>query len=322
LVTMHADICFDANAECPRWLRFLDEVFNANRSMIDFVGRAVGYAITGDTREQAVFVCHGAGSNGKSVFLKTLRHVLGPYALDTPFSTFELAARATIPSDVAALTGKRLVTASETTEGTRLNEARVKALTGGDCITARFLHREFFTFQPQCKIWLSVNHKPRVADDTFAFWRRVRLIPFVRQFKPAEAAESRDLVADPLLADELREESPGILAWAVRQTVSWLKHGLQTPEAVKTATAEYEAESDPLTGFLEECCELGAAYRTPSGELYRAYRDWCEHQGFKEREILSSTAFGRRVGERFHRERTGRSRGYCGLRVRDGCDAL
>ena len=156
------NIKFDASAACPRWMQFLVEVFG-DPALVDYIWRAVGYSLTGDISEQCVFTCHGSGANGKSVFLSLLRALAGEYAFNAPFSTFELGSRPSIPNDLAALVGRRLVTALEINEGVRLNEARLKSLTGGDPTTARFLHGEFFSYQPVGKFWLAVNHRPRVT---------------------------------------------------------------------------------------------------------------------------------------------------------------
>src|SRR5262249_4534420 len=206
-ITIHTHIQFDSSARCPRWNQFLVEVFEDNQELIDFVQRAVGYSLTGDTSEQCLFLNFGGGSNGKSTFLEVLRRVAGGYGHNMPFSTLEIKARTSIPNDVAALAGRRLVTASETNESVRLNEERVKALTGCDAITARFLNKEFFTFHPVAKFWLAFNHKPRVADDSHGFWRRIRLIPFLHEFK--------DTARDKHLLEKLLAEAPGILVWAV-----------------------------------------------------------------------------------------------------------
>ncbi len=297
-ITMHLDIPFDADAMrdgAERWIRFVLELFQDDAAMYDFLWRSLGYTLTGDTREQVLFVLYGSGANGKSTLLSTLRHVLGPYAHDAGFSTFELNGRASIPSDLAALCGRRFVSASECSEGVRLNEERVKALTGGDSITARFMYRDLFTFRPTCKIWLATNHKPRIADDSFAFWRRVRLIPFLAQFTGEKA--------DKHLEETLHGEAVGVLAWIVRGCLEWQRRGLDAPEAVATATRQYEAESDPLNEFLSDCCILGDGYHVLSASLYRAYLAWADQQGVRDRERLTRASFGRRIGERFTRGR-------------------
>jgi len=163
-------------------------------------------------------------------------------------------------------------------------------LTGGDSITARFLHSEFFTFDPVAKFWLAVNHKPVVRDDSRGFWRRMRLIPFTPTF---------DL--DATLSDERRAEGPGILAWAVRGCLDWQEKGLAAPRAVLAATAEYEQEEDQLASFLDEACNVGPLFDIAAAALYRHYCQWAEQHNFSQRERLTSTAFGRKMGERFNK---------------------
>lgn len=294
-ITLHTDVDFQPSASCGRWERFLDEVFAGDDELVDYIARAVGYSLTGDTSEQCLFTCYGTGSNGKSVFLSVVRAIAGRYAANTPFSTFELRSRSAIPNDVAALVGKRVVTASETGEDTRLNESRLKALTGGDPVTARFLHGEFFTYQPVAKFWLAVNHKPRVSDDSYGFWRRVRLVPFVRQFEAD---------ADMHLLEKLRLELPGILAWAVRGALAWREIGLQPPAAVTSATETYRAESDPLAEFVESCLVRGDGLTVPASAVYKAYKAWASEAGLSDRDLLSATAFGRRMGDRCARHHT------------------
>ncbi len=304
-ITFHSSVSFDPSAVCPRWLQFLDEVFSADAELIGFIHRAVGYSLTGLTTEQCVFLCHGKGANGKSVFLSVLRAMAGDYGHNAPFSLFELNNRTQIPNDLAALVDRRLVTSSETNEGTRLNEARFKALTGSDAISARFLHAEWFTFEPVAKYWLAVNHKPHVLDESEGMWRRVRLIPFLQQF----TAERQDRG----LREALEAELPGILAWAVLGAVVWRTQGLGNAEMVRRATDSYRLESDPLAGFLEDRCLIGAAYSCGSSELFKAYQAWCCEQGMKDRETLTSTIFGKRVASKFEKKHTRAGNRYVGI---------
>jgi putative DNA primase/helicase len=303
-VTLCTDIVFHAEATCPRWLTFIGEIFQGNEEIIDWLWRAVGYSLSGDTTEQVLFICHGQGANGKSVFLALLRALLGAYAYNAPFSTFELHRRGEISNDLAALTGARLITASETNEGARLNEARIKALTGGDPITARFLYGENFTFHAQGKVFLAVNHLPVVDDLSHGFWRRVRLLPFLRTFTTD---------ADPHLEEKLRRELPGILAWAVRGCRAWQERGLTPPHAVLAATRNYREESDPLAEFLAEKMVSAENCRVLSAEAYGAYQTWARAQGMTDREILTSTAFGRKLGDRFPSKKSNRGKLYLGV---------
>jgi len=311
-VTLHSDVEFKPGATCPRFEQFLKEIFTNNADLIDFIRRAVGYSISGVTKEQVLFLLYGAGANGKGVFTNTILKVFGHYSYNMPFSTFERNARTAIPNDLAALAGRRFIVSSETNDGTCLNEARVKALVHGDPVTARHLYGEFFTFTPQAKFWLAVNHRPRVFDDSLGFWRSVLLVPCERQFIGSDA--------DKNLQEALLDEAPGILAWTVHGCLEWQKRGLDPPESVRIATEEYRRESDPLGEFLACKCTLGEEYSVKAAKFYKVYKDWAEEQGARRDEQMSGTAFGRRMGERF-RKVSGRSgnvyRGV-GLREDDG----
>jgi putative DNA primase/helicase len=306
-ITMHTAVPFYPDAECPRWETFLLEIFGGDEELVDYVWRAMGYSLTGDTSEQCHFICWGSGWNGKTTFQRVQREVMGDYSANTPFATLEMSSRYAIPNDLAALVGKRLVTASELNEAVRLNEARLKMLAGEDPVTARFLHGEFFTFLPVAKFWLSVNHKPFVNDDSTGFWRKVRLIPFTQSF---EGRAGKDL------KDVLRSEYQGVLAWTVRGCLEWRKRGLGPPEVVRTATLAYRAESDPLAVFLRERCVVGAGFTAKASALYREYLAWSEDAGLKERERLSNTRFGRLMAERFKRREQSSGNFYEGIGLR------
>ena len=290
-LTMQTAVRFTPTAPCPRWDRFLQEIFDGNDELVTFIQRAIGYSLTGITTEQVLFMLYGTGANGKGTFVNTLKHALGDYAWNMPFATVELHERSAIPNDIAALVNRRFVIASETNDGTRLNEARVKALTGCDPMTARFLHSEFFEFEPVAKFWLSVNHRPIVRDNSYGFWRRLRLIPFKQRF-----------TLDPTLGAQLQAEAAGILAWAVRGTLAWQADGLTTPAIVVAATDAYEADSDPLRDFLDAGCDVS----DPTAEvnatvIFKHYRRWAERHELSEKERLSQAMFGRKLGERFEK---------------------
>lgn len=303
-VTLASTVPYLKESPCPRWQKFLNEIFVEDRDLIQFVQRVVGYSLTGQTTEQCLFMLHGSGANGKSLFLALLRALLGAYAYNAPFSTFELTKRSDITNDLASLAGKRLVTASETNEGARLNEARAKAITGCDPLTARFLYGENFTFRPVAKFFLAMNHLPVVTDDSYGFWRRVRLVPFTRQFTSD---------ADPRLEEKLTQELPGILAWAIEGCLAWQKQGLAPPAAVLSATAAYKEKSDVLGEFLADCLVIEESRSIGAAEAYSAYQAWARAQGMGDREILTATAFGTRMGERFTRKPTKKGKRYLGL---------
>lgn len=288
LLTKCLAIPYDSQATCPTWGTFLERIMAGNSALVAFLQRAVGYALTGDTSEQCLFLLYGTGANGKSTFLETLLAVGGEYGKQAEFSTFVVRHQdLTVRNDLAALRGVRVVSAVEVTEGKRFAEALVKQLTGQDTLTARFLFQEFFQFKPQCKLFLACNHKPLIRGTDHAIWRRIRLVPFTVTIPEAEQ--------DKQLAAKLRAELPGILTWAVHGCLAWQRDGLGEPDEVKQATAGYRHEMDVLGQFLADRCLSGPSYRVPATLLYEAYRRWCDASG----EVASvQRAFGMGLTER------------------------
>jgi putative DNA primase/helicase len=309
-ITAQLGANWEPSATCPRWLQFLDEVFAGDAELIAFIQRAVGYSLTGDTREQQLFLCIGGGENGKSKFLITLTRLLGEYAANAPFDTFDATNRNDKGNDLAALKGKRLVTVIETEDDRRLGEARVKAVTGQDLITCRFLYGEFFSYLPQFKIWMAMNHKPTINGTDNGIWRRIRIIPFSQSFKGR---------ADLALGEKLLAELPGILNWAVAGLHAWQRDGLGTAKAIDEATNEYRRESDLVSQWLEECTESDIDGRMPAGDAIDSYATWCKRNGYR---APTSRALGRRLAEigpelRIAMMRSNGVRHYTGVRLVD-----
>src|SRR5262249_35693849 len=200
LITRLAPVGWDPAAKCPRWKAFLADVFSGDDALIGYVQRAAGYSLTGDTSERILLILHGEGANGKTTFLETLTAALGDYAARTPTETLLAKRPDAIPNDVARLKGTRFVTASEAGEGVQLAEARVKELTGRDRVPARFLHREWFEFCPEFKLWLATNHKPVIRGTDKAIWDRIRLVPFTVRIAKMKQ--------DKHLLEKLRMELP------------------------------------------------------------------------------------------------------------------
>ena len=308
LITKLVGIEYQPNAAAPRWERFLDEIFAGDAETIDFVQRATGYSLTGCTREHAFLVLHGTGANGKSSLLSLIGQILGDYGLSASPETFVDRQAGSATNDLARLRGMRFVSALETSEGRALAESFVKAVTGGDRISARFLYTEFFDFEPVFKLWLGTNHKPIIRGGDAGIWRRVRLVPFERRFEGENC--------DPDLRAKLEAELPGILAWAVRGCVEWQKRGLSPPASVVGATAAYRSEMDTFSGFIDERCQIDAETTEAAKDLYRAYRAWAESAGEKPN---SQRWFALRLAERgFESKRSNRERRWYGLQLATG----
>lgn len=308
-MTKIAPVVYDPTAQCPTWLAFLDRVMNGRQDVIDFLQRAVGYSLTGDISEHCLFLLFGTGRNGKSTFVETLSAILSDYALTTSTDTLLVQRAGGIPNDLARLVGARLVSASESEAGRNLAEALVKQLTGGDTISARFLHAEFFDFRPTFKLWFRTNHKPTIKGTDDGIWSRIKLIPFTQRIPDAEM--------DKRLPERLLAELPGILAWSVAGCLAWQGDGLGMPTEVAKATAEYRGEMDILATFLADCCELNEDFRCTAKMLYAAYTTWAEENGERP---ASQKAFGLRLTERGFISGRGHGGGrlWAGLRLREG----
>lgn len=307
LITKLVPVAYDADARAPAWTAFLDRIMAGDQERLQFLRRAVGYTLTGDTREQVLFFLLGRGANGKSTFLETLRALLGDFARTTDFNTLKATRRDGPRNDIAALQGARFVASSEVEEGSRMSEVVVKQLTGGDTISARRLYSDFFEFTPTFKIWIAANHRPTIRGDDDAIWRRIRLIPFDVVIPPAER--------DPHLPATLKEELAGILTWAVRGCQEWLGDGLGEPVAVQRATAAFRTEMDVLGQFLGECCLVGGDYRSRFSEIWDRYREWAEDAGYKR--YQTKQALGRAFSDKgFDVVKVQGEKGRSGLQVK------
>jgi len=284
LITRVAPVVYDTNAKCPTFERFLDEIMGGNASLSGFLRRAVGYALTGLTSEQCMFVFHGTGSNGKSTFLDAVMAILGEgYALQTPTETIVSKVNGfdAIPNDVARLKGARFVAANEIEEGRRLNEALVKQLTGDERVTARFMRGEWFEFRPEFKLFLAVNHLPEIRGTDHGIWRRIRAVPFTKTIP--DEKQDKDLSA------KLHAEASGILNWALEGLREWLSGGLNAPPEVLAATTSYRELMDSLGDFLKHCCVQLPNVRAQSGDLYAEFVKWSDtdkpltHKAFSQR---------------------------------------
>ena len=232
LITKSAGCAHDATALAPRWRQFLYEIFENNEELIVYLQKLMGYTLTGCTSEQLFLFLHGGGANGKTTLVEILIALLGDYGQHAPQSLLTAADNGREPMhEIARLHGARLVVSSETREGDRLAESRIKDMTGGDTLTGRFLYHEAFDFVPRFKLWMFGNHLPQIRGTDRGIWRRVRLIPF-----NVEIVETK---RDRHLQEKLGQELPGILNWALEGCMNWQREELKSPVAVKSATAEY-----------------------------------------------------------------------------------
>jgi len=222
-MTQFSPIRYDPTATAPTWASFLQTIFQGDGELIRFLQKAVGYSLTGKVREHLLFICHGVGSNGKSVFLNVLRRLLGSLASQAAPDLLMADRQRRHPTEQADLFGKRLVVCQETEENRRFNETLVKQLAGGDAVRVRKMHEDFWEFDPMWKLWLSTNHRPEVRGTDHAIWRRIRLIPFnVKFHDPGEGEPMKDLTME----DRLTAELPGILAWVVAGCLLWQRERL------------------------------------------------------------------------------------------------
>lgn len=269
LITKITAVGPDATMPIPSWTEYLRTSLG-DPNLIACFKRRVGYFLAGDTSEQVMFIGAGDGGNGKTTGIGTVADMLDDYATAADSSTFTTAASdRAARSDLARLRGARLVTADEIDAGAQLAESLVKRLTGGDRITARFLYNDEFEFKPVLKLWLTVNHLPRVQGDDFAIWRRLQVIPFDKRIQRP----------DKRLGAKLRAEAPGILAWALEGCLDWQRHGLGSCGAIEHAGATYRQREDRLALFLDDCCEIDAEARVESGALRDAYNAWEQQRG-------------------------------------------
>jgi putative DNA primase/helicase len=311
-ITRRLGPAYRPHDKCPTWCAFLDRIMDADVDLIGFLQRAIGYTLTGNVSEQCVVILHGPGANGKSVFLRTVRELLGDYGADASIDTFLDRRDRDSSNDLARLAGTRFVCASELDEGKRLGEALIKTLTGGEAIAARFLFREYFEFNPTFKVWIAVNHKPTIRGDDLGIWRRIRLVPFRETIPPAEQ--------DLELLEKLRRELPGILNWAIHGAVAWREVGLAPPAAVVEATAIYRAESDAIGEWLQERCVVSDGASVQAKLLYDDYHRFIQDRGAAP---LSMKRWAQRMADRGFTKDEGRLVHYRGIGLcdlREGCD--
>lgn len=262
-----------AKGDPEAWLAFIDQITLGDKDLAAYLQRVAGYCMTGDTREHALFFLYGTGGNGKGVFVRALFKILNDYAVNSPIDTFTEAPgnHQNHPTELARLRGARLVTTSETEEGRRWAEARIKELTGGDPISARFMRQDFFQFIPQFKLVISGNNKPGLKGVDDSIRRRMNLVPFNLKLDD----EHRDHDLDT----KLQAEWPMILRWCVIGTQMYLESGLAPPSVVADATVEYLDGEDGIALWLDECCTLDRNLSAKNNDVFASWEAWAKARG-------------------------------------------
>jgi putative DNA primase/helicase len=293
----------------PTWRAFLHRVTGGDPELIAFLQRLAGYALTGSTREHALAFLYGTGANGKTTFLDAITGCAGDYHRTAPIETFTASSTDRHPTDLAGLRGARLVTAVETEEGRRWAESKIKALTGGDRVAARFMRQDFFEYVPQFKLIIAGNHKPGLRSVDEAIRRRFHLVPFTVTIPPEQR--------DHEIGDKLRVEWPGILAWMIEGCLEWQRIGLAPPAAVTAATAAYLEAQDAIAAWIDDQCERNPNAWERSATLFASWKAWAERSGepagdtkrFRDRLETRGIEHRREPG-------TGRT-GYQGIKLRN-----
>lgn len=287
------------------WLEFLNDIFDGDTDVIHYLQKALGYSLTGSTREQVMFILHGKGRNGKSIFVETISEILGDYSSTMQAKSLMVKKNDSVNTDIARLNGARFVSSSEPNEGFRFDEGLIKQLTGGDKVTARFLYGSEFEFTPKFKIWVSTNHKPLITGTDDGIWRRLVLVPFDVQIP--------DEKVDKNLKYKLLREAPAILDWMLQGVYMWMQEGLKTPEKIANASTKYRSEMDVIEHFVEECCERREGARITGKELYELYKNWANDSGEYR---MNKNNFGKKMKEKFESKRTKNGVYYFGLEVK------
>lgn len=314
LCTKVVSVAPDFGGVIPRWLAFLDEATGGDTALVAYLQRLCGYCLTGSTIEQQLTFIFGSGGNGKGTFLNVLTGILGDYGRVAQMDTFTASHSDRHSTEIAMLAGARLVTASETQAGKRWDEAKVKSLTGGDLVSARFMRQDNFTFLPQFKLVFIGNHKPEIRDVDAAMRRRVQMVPFT--------VEPRHV--DKNLGAALRAEWPAILAWMIAGCLAWQKEGLAPPQIVQDTTEAYFTDEDALGRWIKDRCALTPGVQTTTQDLYLSWREWANRNGEEVRSLkrLASGLIARKF-ERW-RDPDTRRMGFLGLALQqpEGLEAI
>ena len=311
MISMSTNCEIDRKNKPVRFIKFLNEIFDNNEEVIHYVHKALGYSMTNSTREQCMFILHGDGNNGKSLLLEIIRTALGGYGVTSKPQLLTESNFATNNSEeIARLNGKRFCAVEEIKAGDRLDEQLVKSLTSGiGNQVARFLYANSFEFPVTCKIWMATNYEPGVRGNDKGIWRRLVKIPVPTDFTGRE---------DKDLREKLLKELPQILGWLVEGYELYQKEGLEQPDTIKQATADYRKEMDITQQWIDECCECKSDYFERANTLYDSFRAFCQRRDQR----TNQTIFGRNLGKKFKKYNSGSGIVYIGVRLKKQMEDL
>ena len=299
----NSNVLYDQNAQCPTFRKFLNDVFQEDIEILEYIQKVAGYMLTGSTKEQCLFMFLGGGANGKSTLVNVLSKLLGDYSVNAAANTLMASNNNSLGDDLIRLAGARLITVAETEYGQRFAEAKIKSITGGDKITGRPLYGNWIEFKPVGKIVLSTNARPEIRGADDGIWRRIREVPFECHFP--EEKQDREL------AKKLYEEISGILNWAVEGCLKWQKVGLSIPKKVLESTLDYRQEMDTIECFIEDKCQFEPNQISSVSNVYEQYREWCLANG---KQPNTKVQFGKSLSKKgFDQRRTSAGRYWQGL---------
>lgn len=288
---------------CPLWMKYIHEACAGDDSLVEYLQRLAGYCLTGHTREQEFYFFQGPGGAGKGTYINTLHAIMGELSHAAQVAAFMLSKNDRHTTELAAMAGTRLVQAQETPEGRWWDEARVKSLSGGDPIAARFLFQNEFVFKPTFKLIFSGNNRPHLKSPDRAMRRRLRLIPF---FNPPA-------VVDTLLEERMRAEMPAILHWMLEGAVRWYQSTMKViPDCVQGETKEYFDDEDSFGRWLAEGCYTDPTFKSNASELFESWTRWCQNEG--EHPATMKHLAGRLASAGVRKMRTREGIVYMGLR--------
>lgn len=297
-----------SNDEPKLWNKFLGEIFASNNELIHYIQKIMGYALSGSTREQCMFILLGDGANGKSILTEVLYEVSGSYSKTSNVDVLlERKNQNGNLGEIARLNGVRNVVMGETKPGDKLNEGLIKTMTSGiEQIVARFLYGNEFEFTPIFKMFMMTNYRPIIRGTDTGIWRRIKIIPF--DVTIPDDKQDKDLM------NKMQKEYPQILNWLVQGCIMWQKEGISNPQLIDESIKQYRSEMDLVQRWIDECCELGAGYRSKSTDLFNAF---CNYIAINREFQLSNTLFGRNMSKKFEKRRFGGAIYYIGLQLKD-----